>query len=301
MSQGGISGQTNVGHWLRDPAAAAQFVRYWELLATDPGGRDNDSAAEVKKKNKDLRTAVEALSPIAADLTQAGTGATAVFSPRLSTAVLGSYAQLLDTAAKHGCITLAFGVNNTFKDLLKDNTTQNALVFMLLEKKDKPNPQSKTAFVVINASNNVYKAWGSFIKDPVYQWARETNAGLLGLNQHVSYVHSKFMLIDPLSADPIVITGSANFSPDSTNENDENMLVIRGSGRAADIYFTEFNRLFNHYYFRSVLEDRRDDGHADGASLFLVENADWQQKYLPGSFRAKRLDLFAALKPVPGG
>ncbi len=300
MSQGGISGQTNVGHWLRDPGIAAQFVRYWDLLATDPGGRDADTVSETKKKNKDFRAEVEALSTIAADLRYAPRGTTAVFSPRLSTTVLGSYAQLLDTAPKQGCITLAFGVNNTFKDLLKDNTAQSALVFMLLEKKDKPNPRSKTAFVVINASNNVYKAWGSFISDPVYQWARETNAGLLGLNQHVSYVHSKFLLIDPLSKDPIVITGSANFSPDSTNENDENMLVIRGDGRAADIYFTEFNRLFNHYYFRSVLEDLGNEGHTDGASLFLAENADWQQKYMPGTFRAKRLQVFAGLSPVPG-
>jgi phosphatidylserine/phosphatidylglycerophosphate/cardiolipin synthase-like enzyme len=48
-----------------------------------------------------------------------------------------------------------------------------------------------------------------------------------GLNHHVSYIHSKFQLMDPLSADPIVVTGSANFSAASTNDNDENMLVIR--------------------------------------------------------------------------
>ena len=52
------------------------------------------------------------------------------------------------------------------------------------------------------------------------------------------------MLMDPLSIDPIVVTGSANFSKVSTNDNDENMLVIRGDQRVADIYFTEFNRLF---------------------------------------------------------
>ena len=77
---------------------------------------------------------------------------------------------------------------------------------------------------------------------------------MLMLNQHVSYIHSKFLLMDPLSKDPIVVTGSANFSKASTNDNDENMLIIRGDKRVADIYFTEFNRLFFHYYFRSVQE-----------------------------------------------
>jgi phosphatidylserine/phosphatidylglycerophosphate/cardiolipin synthase-like enzyme len=95
----------------------------------------------------------------------------------------------------------------------------------------------------------VYKAWGAFLRDPVYQWVRETNARQLALNHHVSYIHSKILLRDPLGADPIVVTGSANFSAASTTDNDENMLVIRGNRRVADIYFTEFNRLFNHYSF----------------------------------------------------
>ena len=37
ISLGGFSGQTNVGHWVRDPEVARQFVAYWELIKTDPG------------------------------------------------------------------------------------------------------------------------------------------------------------------------------------------------------------------------------------------------------------------------
>ena len=39
------------------------------------------------------------------------------------------------------------------------------------------------------------------------------------------YIHNKFMLVDPLSDDPLVVTGSANFSRPSQRTNDENMLV----------------------------------------------------------------------------
>ncbi|HEU4871134.1 MAG TPA: phospholipase D-like domain-containing protein [Pyrinomonadaceae bacterium] len=98
---------------------------------------------------------------------------------------------------------------------------------------------------------------GFFPRRSVYQWARETNNRKLQLNQHVAYIHSKFLLMDPRGKDPIVVTGSANFSAASTNDNDENMLIIRGDHRVADIYFTEFNRLFNHYYFRSVVESMK--------------------------------------------
>jgi hypothetical protein len=62
------------------------------------------------------------------------------------------------------------------------------------------------------------------------------------------------MLLDPLSDDPIVITGSANFSEASTTANDENMLVIRCDSRVADIYLGEFMRLFTHFRFRGKPE-----------------------------------------------
>jgi phosphatidylserine/phosphatidylglycerophosphate/cardiolipin synthase-like enzyme len=61
------------------------------------------------------------------------------------------------------------------------------------------------------------------------------------------YIHNKFMLVDPLSDDPLVVTGSANFSKPSQRINDENMLVIRGNTRVADIYFGEFMRVFDHH------------------------------------------------------
>jgi hypothetical protein len=298
MSQGGIAGQTNVGHWLRNPAVAAGFQRYWELLATDPGGRTGDTRSEVIAKNKAFRAAVEVLSPVPDDLQTLPAGTTPVFSPRQGTALLDAHARLLDGADRQACITLAFGIGAPFKDLLKNNTPQGSLVFMLLEKKDRPDPDNPTAFVRINASNNVYKAWGAFLRNPVYQWARETNAGLLGLNKHVSYIHSKFLLVDPLSADPTVVTGSANFSLASIRDNDENMLVIRGDTRVADIYLTEFNRLFNHYYFRSVTEATRHRPGADAAtadSLFLVESDAWLAKYASGTLRAKRLAHYAAM------
>jgi phosphatidylserine/phosphatidylglycerophosphate/cardiolipin synthase-like enzyme len=113
---------------------------------------------------------------------------------------------------------------------------------------------------------------------------------------HVIYVHSKFMLADPLSDDPVVVTGSANFSEASTTSNDENMILIRGNLRVADIYFTEFNRLFNHYYFRSILETVGDnDG---GASLFLAEDDSWLAKYAPGTLRSKRVEAYVNMAGV---
>ncbi len=72
---------------------------------------------------------------------------------------------------------------------------------------------------------------------------------------NIFFVHTKYLLIDPLSDDPLICTGSANFSENSLTTNDENMILIRGSTRVADIYMTEFDRLFRHFYFRDVANE----------------------------------------------
>lgn len=307
ISMGGIHGQTNVGHWLRDGPVAASFQAYWQLLRTDPGAPVGDP--EARRKNAELLAAVAALSPAPASIDAIASGTSVLFSPRSGPEVLQRYVQLLDQSRQLACITLAFGIGKDFKAALQQHSPASPLSFLLLEKRDVPAAGKEADFVWINAKHNVYQAWGSFLREPLYQWARETSARALGLNTHVIYVHSKFLLHDPLGDDPIVVTGSANFSTASTNDNDENMLLVRGDRRVADIYFTEFNRLFNHYYFRSVVEataQRAADADAAAAppsgdavqgTLFLAEKADdWLKHYKAGSLKSKRVAIFTGMR-----
>ncbi len=298
ISEGGIHGQTNVGHWVRNKDVATAFAAYWNLLSGDPGPDGSEDRATAASKNKALRDAVEALHETPSSFDEVEKGITPVFSPRGGSTVLDMYAHMVDDAKNLSSITLAFGISEVFKTLLSDNETDSHISFFLLEKEDKPNPRSKKEFVGLNAANNVYKAWGSFLQEPLYQWAKETNAKKLALNQHVSYIHSKFLLMDPLTKDPIVVTGSANFSKASTNDNDENMLIIRGDQRVADIYYTEFNRLFYHYYFRSVQEktaklSEEEKKRRDERTLFLAEDDSWVKQYKAAkSLKRKRVDIF---------
>jgi phosphatidylserine/phosphatidylglycerophosphate/cardiolipin synthase-like enzyme len=311
ISDGGIHGQTNVGHWVRNPEVADRFRAYWELLSTDPGGQTGDDLATTKKKNKAFQTAVEEIQDLPAAIEDIPAGVSTVFSPRTALKVLDTYFEMIDTAVSVACITLAFGVAKGLKAKLADHKPENQIVFMLLEKEDKPNPprtrkpgaakpkKKAEPFVRLTARNNVYEAFGAFLpSDPLYTWVRaETNAQRLQLNQHVTYIHSKFLLMDPLGDDPIVVTGSANFSDASTTGNDENMLIIRGDPRVADIYFTEFNRLFNHYYFRAVHQKAAGLSRAaPGDNLFLREKpSEWLGAYKPGSLRFKRVEMFTRM------
>ena len=100
----------------------------------------------------------------------------------------------------------------------------------------------------------------------------------------VFFIHTKFLLVDPLSDDPLVCTGSANFSGNSLTANDENMLLIRGDTRVADIYLTEFDRIFRHFYSRDVINEIvRTGGKA------VVGILDPTDKWLGGYFAAKNL------------
>src|SRR5439155_11192600 len=83
------------------------------------------------------------------------------------------------------------------------------------------------------------------------RWLKEITSKQARLTTKVVYIHTKLLLINPLSDDPIVISGSANFSPNSMHSSDENMLIIRGNTRVADIYLSEYMRIFNHYRFRA--------------------------------------------------
>jgi phosphatidylserine/phosphatidylglycerophosphate/cardiolipin synthase-like enzyme len=85
------------------------------------------------------------------------------------------------------------------------------------------------------------------------------------------------MLLDPLSEDPIVISGSANFSKNSTISNDENMLIIRGDTRVADIYLGEFMRLFNHFHSRNVSNKLTDE--EEKQASFLTPDYSWTKPY----------------------
>ena len=298
LTMGGVHGQSNVGHLVRDAATAGAYHAYWDLLATDPGGRSSDSAGAKRSKNAAFKNTVAGLSPAPSERSGVAQGITAVFSPRPDLGPLNLYAQLIGAGTTSlACATFAFGIAQEIQDAAAAGTPDGPLRFFLLETLGK-------ATVRLDASRNVYQAWGSELDHPLGRWVKEISTRELGLNRHVAFIHDKFLLSDPLGADPIVVTGSANFSRASTTENDENMIIIRGDRRVADIYFTEFNRLFFHYYFRSVVQRLAATAAAAGAdehAFDLVEDDSWTAKYAPGTLRAKRVAKVAEMAdPLPG-
>jgi phosphatidylserine/phosphatidylglycerophosphate/cardiolipin synthase-like enzyme len=98
------------------------------------------------------------------------------------------------------------------------------------------------------------------------------------------------LLIDPLSDDPLVCSGSANFSKNSLTANDENMLLIRGNTRVADIYMTELDRIFRHFRARDIINATADQH----KNVLLLDTTDgWiEPNFTDGTFKNNRRLLF---------
>jgi len=290
LTPSGFLGQSNVGHVVNDTKLASKYFDYWKAFAPDP------DAATAK-------AVVTKLTPHPAEAVRRNS-VTVVFSPRHRAAMLGWYANRMLDATESIMFTAAFGVNT--KLVLPLAQDRDFLRFVLMEKR----PQREVE-ASLRADRDLIISYGAVlgeiarIKDGKRTRTRIKNFGLdewFREEEHfrkagnIFFVHTKFLLVDPLSADPLVCTGSANFSNNSLTANDENMLIIRGNTRVADIYLTEFDRIFRHFYFRDVANEiELRGGRAKGA--FLDESIDgpkhWTTSYFaPGAFKTRRREMF---------
>jgi phosphatidylserine/phosphatidylglycerophosphate/cardiolipin synthase-like enzyme len=234
ISENGIFGHLNVGHSVEDATIAHAYMDDWTDLSGNPSTKATKDWVMANDDPDKPWTA-----PV-----------TTVFSPHRGDAVLGRYATIAGSAKQALCMTLAFGMNDLFKEVYGrgDGTLRMALMEDYGSGRSKKVDTGKIK--ALQRASNVVISIGNHVPINGFdEWVAESS----GLTANVQWVHTKFMLVDPLSKTPTVITGSANFSPDSVDTNDENMLVIQGNQRVADIYFTEYMRLFAHYGFREAV------------------------------------------------
>jgi phosphatidylserine/phosphatidylglycerophosphate/cardiolipin synthase-like enzyme len=277
ITEGGLLGQSNVGHAVPDPAVAAIYLKYWTEIATNPAHvpfckwNDDDSAVAADSKHP---SAVRA-----------------IFSPRGSLQALDYYTSLLAGVKQAAFFTEAFGICKEFTPVLTKR--DGKLRYILMDNKGQTGNEKNYETVKANPFTRI--GLGDFVHKNTFGVWHEEHL-IPGLNSHVRYVHTKYLLADPLGPNPIVVTGSANFSDASTTANDENMLVVPNDSRVADIYLTEFMRLFETFRWRDVLDTPpAPQGKPTPRSAgYLVADDSWvKPHYEPGSPRAMERQYFA--------
>lgn len=280
LSDGGIYGHSNVVHICEDRDIAAKYLWLWEELAKN---EDKRNAAPVLENATPLPDVPEV------------TGTTPIFSPRAELTALDWYAKQATEGNGALFMTFAFGMNDRFQEAYRNGNAK--LRYALMEQMSGPakTPEQKKAneekIIALRKMPANKFAIGSQLKEGAFgHWLTES---LSNLNVHVKYMHTKYMLVDPLGQNPLVVSGSANFSDASTTNNDENMLIIRGDTRVADIYLGEFMRLYRHFAFRDWLSKQPKNKLKEAEVSHLDEKNLWWRRHFGTTFESRQREYFS--------
>ncbi len=266
MSLNGIYAQLNVGHRIESEEVARQFFALHQALWEDDPEL-KETRAFLDDRYPDLKL-------------PAGKSCGLVFSPRTREEAMEYYLELMRGAQHLVVITTPFGVDKRIEEYLKTSSPQ-VIKFGLVGSADRYTDDVTR----IDGLDGTFYTMPARIESVLDRWQQEQ----FQFQSH-AYIHTKFLLVDPLSESPTLVTGSANFSKASCIYNDENMLVILGHTSATDVYFTEFLRMFEHYAFRHYV-----DLYGSSKEKLPLDVTDhWTDRFFrPGSERERDRLLFS--------
>jgi phosphatidylserine/phosphatidylglycerophosphate/cardiolipin synthase-like enzyme len=268
----GLCTQLNNGLLVDDPDVADLYLRQWRDLrqagSTHPRGlAESNSRPGTVRARRNVRTSVQfTRAKDRADLAELGNVVGEadegvlflMFIPGAS-GVLADVRKL--AAAKPGL--LVRGVVSDLPKGRQDETTgRTTTVRMTLVGAPDALAAAKT-FDVVQPRGMPFPAAG---------WAEETTRRQFRNAIGFAIIHSKVLVVDPFSADPVVVTGSHNFSISASSKNDENFIVVRGDRALAQAYAVNIESAWRHYagrvgnpyprlrgidYLRALWDDQR--------------------------------------------
>ena len=194
-----------------------------------------------------------------------------VLSPQSNDTMLHLYAALCENA-KCLMVSAPFSLS-PFILVALTKKKDEVLRFLLLDKLGSLGKGEEVHVIEGDPNDSIAVATTNLA--PLHDYQGKLLEGKESFHHAGIHIHSKIILVDPLGSDPILVTGSANFSNNSTEINDSNTLIIRGHTSVADIYATEFMRMFEHYHFRSKEVKAQDKSQ----TLGLVEDDSWADEY----------------------
>ena len=282
-TDGAIYGQLNVGHAVYDADVAEKYEQYFQHLHGDL------SASAMKDK-------LATLSPVPHPPTRSALvhGTTPIFSPQKDLAMIDLYADIC-RQSKLLMVSAPFLLHEKIRATLEAEN-EGTLRFILA---DKEGSFGKKGEIEIVQRSNANKATvATVLKTPLNDFQGRLLEHTESFHHAGVHLHSKIIASDPFGLDPVLVTGSANFSNNSTTVNDSNSLIIRGDTDIMDIYVTEFMRMFEHYWFRFKRSQKEAEAKAKGQEvdkvLVLKDSAEWSDPYyVKGSEEMRDRQMFA--------
>jgi phosphatidylserine/phosphatidylglycerophosphate/cardiolipin synthase-like enzyme len=271
----GLCTQINNGMMIEDAAIAARYLEQWHALAsagdafpTDlvkgngapspfGGAKAGTPRASVHFTKAPKRLDLTALAEI---VEGAETGLMFLLFNSGKTGVIPPIQRLAE--AKPDVLIRGVATELPQPEKPKGGKAKLPLKMTLFGDPAAPKPTTRTFDVILPTGHEHTAA----------KWAVESSRGELKGGIGPAIVHSKVLVVDPFSKDPIVVTGSHNFSSNASTQNDENFVVIRGDRALAEAYTVHVQSAWRHYasrigtvhpkakgaeYLQLLLDDRR--------------------------------------------
>ena len=283
----GLSAQANVLHAFKSPALAKLYLARKRLLDSDP-----------------KLSATQKVQEGWSDKITAGDATIRVFFPPEPKTTRQSLDAIVEAvkAAQHSVLLCAYDpTDKQLLDAVFDAADKGRMMLALVNRVPAQEPTgdsnrgdvaAKIEIFDRSAQSGDIVGFGAFKSSDTptdfvperVLWPREDPKIMVR-------VHHKFVVIDGEGDNPVVFTGSANFSGNSLHSNDENLLEITNCPRIAQIYFAEFLRLYEHYRARASFNER-EEGHPN--TFKLTADNTWSKKYFKaGSPDAKARTVMA--------
>ena len=231
FTENGVYRQANVVHVLNNAAAASKYSELFEFLFAG-----NDPAA-TRKRNTDLNPMPATDEPMFIG-----------FSPRSKETDLDYFVSQINRAKNDLLFATAFQLPAKITTALLGAAHDPVLRFGV--------QNTASAITGVHADRTALFTAAALLPSGLEgwqkSWLKESKAGQLGN----ILIHTKIVVVNFTSDDPIIISGSHNLSVPASNGNDENYLIFHGNTDVADCYGVEVMRIYDHYRFRFATKQK---------------------------------------------
>ncbi len=221
FTENGVYRQANVVHETDDKSIAKRYFDLFDVIWNDPA--DVSSARTWINKN----------NPI-----DPGKRLFAGFSPRTGKTDLAEFINIINAADKDLLFATAFKLPEDILDALLGAANDPVLRYGI--------QNTASRITGFHADRTAEFTAPALLSNGLEGWVKE---GLRGQRGNL-LVHTKVIVSNFTTDNPIVVSGSHNLSVPASNGNDENYLIMRGDTDLADRYGLEILRFYEHYRFR---------------------------------------------------
>src|SRR5262249_34396228 len=188
------------------------------------------------------------------------------FSPRSGKTDLGCFVTLINSARQDTLFATAFDLDKTVMEALSGRPHDSILRYGVQDK--------ASTITGTHADRTAEFTAAAMLPKGLEGWLQEQH--VKGQTGNI-LIHTKCIVVDFTSDQPIMISGSHNFSANASQSNDKNYEIFHGNTELADTFGCEIMRIYDHYRYRFVEADAAKKKNAKPPTL--TSDDSWSKDY----------------------